>query len=174
MIITLIVFFILFFLDQLTKYLSVETLTDTPKVLINNFLSVRLEYNPGAAWSMGSDSTWVLVLISTIASIFLFWVCSKNDWKRAKFQAISITMAAAGCVANLFDRIITMIPSCNRDGVVDMIVFKPFDWICELFNLGTTVFNVADAFLVVGLILYAIDYLFFAERRKDKYGTIKN
>ena len=72
-------------------------------------------------------------------------------------------MALAGCVGNLFDRLLTLFGV--YEGVVDMIIFKPFDWICEALNLGTTVFNLADVFLVIGVILFAIDYMFFADKK---------
>ena len=78
-------------------------------------------------------------------------------------------MALAGCVGNLFDRMITVFGW--RNGVVDMIIFKPFDWICELLHLGTTIFNLADVFLVLGIIIFAIDFCFFADRKKTNYGN---
>ena len=84
-------------------------------------------------------------------------------------------MALAGCMGNLFDRFITITPlKSGRNGVVDMIVLKPFDFICEKLGLGTTVFNVADMFLVIGLIVFAIDMIFFEDRRKKKYGKASN
>lgn len=171
---TIIIFVILYLLDQLSKYL-VEIFIPEGEVVvvIDNFLSLTKTYNTGAAWSMFNDNTIILVLISLVGTIALAFFCTKNDWKREKFASVTLTMALAGCVGNFFDRLISVIPNLNehREGVVDMIIFKPFDWLCEAFNLGTTVFNVADAFLVVGLLLFAVDLIFFSEKRKKKYGT---
>ena len=172
MAITGILFILLYFLDQLSKYLT-ELYIKGNTVVIPNFLELTKVYNKGAAWSMLENGTWLLALISLVASIVFGYFALKNDWKKAKLQSFSLTMAWAGCFANFFDRVISIIPGLNeaRCGVVDMIVFKPFDFLCEILNLGTTVFNVADVFLVVGLILFAIDYIFLSEKRKAKDGS---
>lgn len=176
MYITATIILILIFIDQLSKYLSQLFLVlDVEKVVINNFFSLTLEYNTGAAWSMGNDATWVLVIISLLGCVILGFLTFKNNWKVAKFKSAALCMAFAGCAGNLFDRIITITPlSEARPGVVDMITFKPFDWLCQALHLGVTVFNVADIYLVVGLILFAIDLIFIDDRRKKKYGKDYN
>ena len=175
--ITLLIFTILYIIDQVSKLLTEHFLMfEEVNEFIPNFLHFTKTYNTGAAWSMFEDNTIILVLISLVGTIVLGYFCTKNDWKKAKFPSFCLTMALAGCVGNFFDRLISVIPSLSdsRPGVVDMIVFKPFDWLCEALNLGTTVFNVADAFLVVGLILYAIDLIFFHERRIKKNAEANN
>ena len=121
------------------------------------------------AWGALGNNTLLLTIISAVATIILCYFATKNDWKRNKVGAIALTMALAGCVGNLFDRMITVFGW--RDGVVDMIILKPFDWICELLHLGTTIFNLADVFLVLGIIIFAIDFCFFADRKKKKYDN---
>lgn len=169
MAITGILFILFYVIDQLSKYLT-EIYIKKQIVVIPGILELTKVYNTGAAWSMLQNGTWLLAIISLVASIAFGYFAIKNDWKKEKLKSFSLTMAWAGCFANFFDRFISLIPPLNetREGVVDMIIFKPFDYICEFFNLGTTVFNVADAFLVVGLILFAIDYIFLAEKRKEK------
>lgn len=169
MAITGILFVLFYLLDQVSKYLS-EIYIKNTIVVIPGFLELTKVYNTGAAWSMLENGTWLLAIISLIASIVIGYFVFKNDWKKEKLKSFSITMAWAGCFANFFDRIISIIPPFNetREGVVDMIIFKPFDYICEFFHLGTTVFNVADMFLVIGLILFSIDYIFLSEKRKEK------
>ncbi|MGM9969510.1 MAG: signal peptidase II [Anaeroplasma sp.] len=181
MFITILIFVFLFFLDQFSKllaehYINVSNGISEVKQAIPNFLYFTKEYNTGASFSLFSDHTIILVIISAIATILLAYIASKNDWKNAKLSSFAITMALAGCVGNFYDRLVSVIPGVNnyRPGVVDMIIFKPFDAICEFFHLGTTVFNVADSFLVVGLIIFAIDLLFFADRRKNKNGKNSN
>ena len=121
------------------------------------------------AWGALGNNTLLLTIISAVATIILCYFATKNDWKRNKVGAIALTMALAGCVGNLFDRMITVFGW--RDGVVDMIILKPFDWLCELLHLGTTIFNLADVFLVLGIIIFAIDFCFFADRKKKKYDN---
>ena len=174
MLITCLLFFIFCFLDQLTKFLAQKNAWNN-FVAIPGVLRLECEYNKGMAWSLLSDSTWFLVIISALATIILGFLAMKNDWKKAKLNAIGLTLALAGCFSNLIDRTITVIPSLNeaRPGVVDMIVLIPLDNLWKaLFNSHFPVFNVADAFLVVGLLLFAIDEIFLKEKRQN--GKDKN
>ena len=170
MLITCIIFVALYIIDQLTKYWAMD-LVGTKEV-IPNFLSLELTYNKGAAWGMMEDNTPILVLISIIVSIILGYFCIKNDWKKHKFMSFSLTMALAGCVGNLYDRFISITPlSEGRECVVDMIVFEPLNVISRaITGSNFPIFNVADVYLVLGLIFFAIDYLFFYEKRVKKYS----
>ena len=169
MVVTVILFFCLVMADQVLKFVVERIALNDTLVLIPNFLELRLTYNPGMAWGALGNNTLLLTIISAVATIILCYFATKNDWKRNKVGAIALTMALAGCVGNLFDRMITVFGW--RDGVVDMIILKPFDWICELLHLGTTIFNLADVFLVLGIIIFAIDFCFFADRKKKKYDN---
>ena len=169
MVVTVILFFCLAMADQVLKFVVERVALNDTLVLIPNFLELRLTYNPGMAWGALGNNTLLLTIISAVATIILCYFATKNDWKRNKVGAIALTMALAGCVGNLFDRMITVFGW--RDGVVDMIILKPFDWLCELLHLGTTIFNLADVFLVLGIIIFAIDFCFFADRKKKKYDN---
>ena len=169
MVVTVILFFCLVMADQVLKFVVERIALNDTLVLIPNFLELRLTYNPGMAWGALGNNTLLLTIISAVATIILCYFATKNDWKRNKVGAIALTMALAGCVGNLFDRMITVFGW--RDGVVDMIILKPFDWLCELLHLGTTIFNLADVFLVLGIIIFAIDLCFFADRKKKKYDN---
>ena len=53
--------------DQLSKAWAVRTLTDEPpRSLVGTFLQLDLIRNPGAAFSLGTGSTWVLTLIAVV------------------------------------------------------------------------------------------------------------
>lgn len=169
--ITTILVLILLLADQVSKYLA--------QILINEFetihaipyvLDLTLVYNKGAAWGFMSNNTWVLVIISFIGMFFLGWYSFKNDWKNLKTLSLGVTLAFAGCVGNLIDRLISIIPPLaeGREGVVDMISLEPLNAISRLFSGSDfPVFNLADSFLVAGVILIAIDMLFFEEKRKQ-------
>lgn len=172
MLITCLLFGILVFLDQLLKWITQkEGFSNFVAIKIGNYNFLTFDYklNTGMAWSMLSDATWLLVIISLIASFVLGYFAMKNDWKNGKLRAIGITLAFAGCVGNLIDRAICITPLKEyRNGVVDMISFGPLDSISNaLFKSDFPIFNLADAFLVVGLILYAIYLLFFEGKEKD-------
>ena len=170
--ITILLFFILFMLDQILKFVMVKHGT-APIILgadsQNYFIKLELTYNKGAAFGLGGDSATILfTVISFIATIALIIICTKfNDWKRNKVQAVALTMTLAGCVGNLYDRFMTSVGAMN--GVVDMIYFKPFEWICDLIHVGYGIFNLADLFLVTGICVFAFDFIFFSERKKRKW-----
>lgn len=172
MIITCLLFALLVFADQLLKWVTQKDYLSNIAIKFGNynFLKFDKQYNTGMAWSLLSDSTWFLVIISIIASIVLGYFCLKNDWKKSKLRAISLTLAFAGCFGNLIDRFICITPlKSARPGVVDMISFGPLNSISNLlFKHDFPVFNLADAFLVVGLILLAIYLLFFEGKTKNE------
>lgn len=155
----------LLFIDQLTKYLSELLIANGNQItLIPNILEATLTYNTGAAWSFLSDHTWILTVISFIASIALIYFITKNDWKKKKCYSIAVTLMLAGTFGNFIDRFFSVINI--RSGVVDMIILTPLD---KLWNLMTKssfpIFNVADVCLVIGIVFLAIDIIFFQEKR---------
>lgn len=173
LVITCIIFFILCFADQLTKYLAQRNAWDGFEA-IPHVLRLDCQYNTGMAWSLLDNMTWFLVIVSILATILLGFIAMKNNWKKAKLNSIGITLALAGCFSNLIDRTIAIIPYYNklsdggRPGVVDMIILEPLDNLFRaVFKSSFPVFNLADAFLVVGLIIFAIDELFLKERREN-------
>ena len=173
--ITCLLLFVLYMLDQISKY-ATQVYQPHNLVVIPHFLTVDQVYNTGAAWGMLENNTIVLVIISIIASIVLGYFCIKNDWKKKKIYSFSLTMTLAGCVGNLFDRLVSVIPSLSsgRQGVVDMISFEPLNWISRLVTGNSfPTFNLADLFLVVGLIIFAINYIFFQDK-KDKNEKTNN
>lgn len=176
--ITILIFAILFVLDQGTKYLAqLFLVAGTRQTVIPNVFSFELEYNSGASFSMlsGSDSNWLLIIISAVATLVLIYMCSKNNWKTQKLKSALLTVILAGCVGNLYDRIIMVIPYLNgetdggRPGVVDMLHFDFIDPIWNaIFKSDFASPNVADLYLVFGLIIFAIYIIFFEERMKKK------
>lgn len=174
--ITCLLLFIFFMLDQITKYMA-QLWQPNSLVAIPHFLTLDLNYNTGMAWGLLENNTWLLVIISALASVVLGYFCLRNDWKKNKMLSFSMTMTLAGCLGNLFDRTISIIPGISegRVGVVDMISFEPLNYLSKLISGSPfPIFNLADAFLVCGLLIYAIDFIFFVDRRKNKNEKNKN
>ena len=170
MVITLLILAVLLFADILTKYYVEVNLVEHQIVsAIPNVLDLTLEYNTGAAWSMFSNSTLFLAILSLIASIAIIFFIVRNDWKLKKLYSISTCLLLAGTYGNMIDRFMTVFEL--RKGVVDMVILKPLDSLWEMITgSGFPVFNLADVFLVIGVILLAIDILFLEERRNKKNG----
>ena len=59
-------------LDQATKFWAESALTGrAPIPLLGEVLQFRLLYNPGAAFSIGSGSTWIFTIVAAVAVVLL-------------------------------------------------------------------------------------------------------
>ncbi len=166
--ITLALLTILLVGDQLTKWLAESFIsTGQVKTLIPHVLDATLTYNTGAAWSMLDNATWLLALLSLLASCVMIYFITKNNWKKKKCYSIALTLMLAGTFGNFIDRFLSLFHV--RDGVVDMIIFVPLDFLWEkMTNSSFPIFNVADMCLVIGIVFLMIDVLFFQEKRAVK------
>lgn len=119
--------------------------------IIPSFLEVvRVVHNDGASLGMGSGTSWAQPLFITITFIMLpvFIVAILLLPERATLLKFCIYMAMAGAIGNLVDRLAF---SYVRD-------FIAMDW-----GFVSYVCNLADVWLMVGLVLAVIDLLFLNE-----------
>ena len=139
-------------LDQLVKYLVVQNIPLGEHVpFLPHILDLTYVKNTGAAFSIFSEHTWMLTLVSLVLSVVL----AAAVWKpffRHPFGRTALTLLLAGAVGNLIDR-------AFQGYVVDMfhVLFMEF-----------AVFNVADICVVVGGFAAVIYYLFFYETWEGK------
>ncbi len=117
-------------LDQLTKTWAESALTARPPMrVLGELLQLRLLYNPGASFSMGTGSTWVFTLLASIVVVVLIW--QSRDVAHPGWRwAFGLLLGGAG--GNLVDRLFRS-PGPGRGHVVDFIELPNFP-----------VFNVAD------------------------------
>lgn len=157
---TLITLILLFF-DQLTKVLaSSQILLNHSVSVIPNFIYFTYQNNTGMAWSLLSDGTTVLALLSTLIGFGIyFYTLKKLDFKHNKFLMVVISMIVAGTLGNMIDRWLTVFKI--RKGVIDFFGV----W---LGSYQFPIFNLADSLLVVGIILLAIYILFFEKKYVPK------
>lgn len=124
--------------DQLTKWWAVAELTDRgPIKVIGELLQLRLTYNPGAAFSIGTEYTWVLALFAAAAVVAIAYTARRVA---SRAWAIGFGLMLGGAITHLLDRLFRE-PGFARGHVVDFIDYGPF------------VGNVADIALVVGVAL---------------------
>jgi signal peptidase II len=130
--------------DQVTKQLAVANLDPREPVrLLGGLIYLSLTRNGGAAFSLGSDYTFVFPLITLAVVGWIGWMALKL---RSLPWAVSLGLVLGGALGNLGDRLFRA-PGFLRGHVVDMIsTFAPAG---ERF----AIFNVADSCLVVGVIL---------------------
>lgn len=138
--------------DLITKSYFARTFAEGESVsIIARVLSFTYTRNTGAAFSLFSQHTWWLTIISLLFVVgffvYDFFAFSKNGWYTASFVLIM-----AGAVGNLYDRAVF---GFVRD-------FIKFDFI------SFPIFNLADTFLTVGMICYFVFVLFFYKQQTVK------
>ena len=141
--------------DQIVKYLVMTNIPSGGHVPLIPYL-VELTYvtNTGAAFSIFSEHTWALALVSLVMSLVLALALWKNLF-RHPFGKMALTLLLAGAVGNLIDR-------AFRGFVVDMfnVLFMRF-----------AVFNVADICVVVGGIAAGVYYIFLMDKLEPREET---
>jgi len=145
---------VLIALDQLVKYLVLTNIPLYGSVpFIPHILELTYVQNTGAAFSILSEHTWLLTVLSLVMSVVLAVAVWKKFFSHP-LGRIPLTMVLAGAVGNLIDR-------ATRGFVVDMFhtLFMHF-----------AVFNVADICVVVGGIAAGIYYVFFYDKLEGHKG----
>ena len=104
--------------------------------------------NRGAAFSMMWGQTWLLVGMTSLICIAGIYLLFFGRRRLPVFPSVCIAMAVGGALGNLYDRALL-------GYVIDMLDFR-------LINFA--VFNVADSFICVGIILLGVWWIFYAEK----------
>lgn len=133
--------------DQWVKWLSTENLTEgEPVRILGGLVYLSLLRNSGAAFSLGSDHTWVFPVITLVV---IGWIGFMASRLRSTPWAVALGLVLGGALGNLGDRLFRA-PGPFHGHVVDMIsLFGPY---AEYF----AIFNVADSCLSVGVVLAVI------------------
>lgn len=126
-------------LDLTTKIIVVATLTGrAPIRLLGGFLHLRVDRNPGAAFSFAPSLT---ILFSLIAITVIVVILRSSRRIRSAPWAVTLGLLLGGATGNLVDRIFRY-PGVFRGWVVDWIQVPHWP-----------VFNLADSAIVCGGIL---------------------
>ena len=129
-------------LDQATKAMATAWLHPWDHMpVLGNLLSLTLVYNPGAAFSLGAGSTWILTVLSVLAVGVTVWFATRMQGIR---WGIALGLVLGGTIGNLVDRLVNP-PSFGQGHVTDFIAYG------DLF-----VGNVADILLMAGFALIAV------------------
>ena len=129
-------------LDMVSKYIVSRLLIVNESVMIiKNFFNITYVRNTGAAFSIFSGNTFLVMIVSFIIIIGIILYISKNKPSN-KIDKISYSLILGGAIGNFIDRII-------YGYVRDFIEIDIFGWDYPIFNL-------ADVFVVVGVILLVI------------------
>jgi signal peptidase II len=132
-------------LDQIIKILQRSLMAlGTTITVIPGLFYLRSIMNRGAAFSILEGQIRIFYLVAVVMAVFLlvFWL---YEHPRTVLPVASTALIAAGGVGNLIDRVLF-------GGVYDLInvTFFPF-----------AVFNIADLCMTVGVIAFAVWFIFF-------------
>lgn len=142
---------LLILLDQLTKYLTVANIPLGGTVpFIEGIVSFTYLRNTGAAFSILEGKMWLFYLVTLIAVIVLVYLL-QSEGKKHPLAAVSLSFMLAGALGNFIDRMM-------HQYVVDMI---------QVEFMHFAIFNVADALLTVGVVLFIV-YILFYEKNGSK------
>lgn len=140
---TLILTIVFLGLDVISKLVVKHyLLLNQSKVIIKDFFSLTYVKNSGAAFSILDDNTFLVVIVSLIIILVLVRYVYKNKDAK-KIEKVAYSLILGGAIGNLIDRIF-------NGYVVDFL-----DFIFLGYNYP--IFNLADTFIVIGVILLIID-----------------
>ncbi len=143
-------------IDQISKYLIVNTLKveGNSVTVINGLLDFTLSYNDGMAFGLGSSAfRWIFVGILVVVSIILVYFMFNPKYSSPLFLSAAALVIGGG-VGNAIDRVI-------NGYVVDFLALSFFPPIC----------NIADYTITLGTVLLLI-YVIFVYGKQDKNQTI--
>jgi signal peptidase II len=156
----ILLFFVLIFVDQLTKILADAYFSqeDAPAkiVFIPGWINFCITYNRGISYGMGTNAPeWLKIgviaatgVLMTVFAVFYFILD-----KRRSLLRLALVFVVAGGVGNLIDRVYYQVWDVNTlYGVRDMV---------DLSRLGFAVCNFADFFICGGAVMLVLALLFF-------------
>lgn len=139
--------------DQLLKWwVTAHLEMGQSAPLLPGVVQLTRLHNTGAAWSSFSGKTGLLAIVTIVLMLAVAWLLVKKIVRHPLGVTAGVLILGGG-IGNVIDRV------C-RGYVVDMF---------DLQFISYPIFNLADCFVVVGVILGAVYYLWFY----DKYDGRK-
>lgn len=138
-------------LDLWTKAWAWEHLRQGPgKVIVQNFFHLEFAFNTGSAFGFLRDAGWsrLFFIVITVAALVYMARLAMTLSTRWPSGFVAIGLIASGALGNLHDRFVRVF--MDQYGVVDFIVV--YYWPGKRWPA----FNIADAALVAGVLLFMI------------------
>jgi len=123
---------LLFLIDRTIKYLISQA--PSAGFFITKQLGLNYYLNPGLAFGLPLPNVMNIVLTSAVLLLLIVWLKRK-----LLFQLWPLILIYIGAISNLIDRI-------RFGGVIDYLIIPIWP-----------VFNLADCYIVLGIILLALD-----------------
>ena len=109
--------------------------------VISGFFSLTYVRNTGAAFSILEGKRIIFIIIALIAIYFIYKFLIKNN-ELKKYDVFCYSLLIGGIIGNLIDRIL-------YGYVIDYLSFN-------IFGYNAPIFNLADTFIVISIILLII------------------
>lgn len=144
--------------DQATKLYFQNLLKyagNSINILGEDFFKFTLVYNKGIAFGIDLGGKWILSAISLIAGIAIAVYIYRLKSEQ-KLESWAFSFVLGGALGNLIDRFF------YREGVIDFLDFDFPDFIMPRWP----VFNLADSFVSIGMILLFVVYFMESSKKK--------
>ena len=150
-----IIIFLALLIDQLSKFIitSYNNANFFPREIVSDFLKFTYVTNDGIAFGLNpfGGYNFILLVVSVFAILFVIKILidSKNQSQLTQF---SLSLILGGALGNLVDRFFTTFNIMGYRGVIDFIDIG-------IKNYRFYIFNFADFFISLGIILYLISLI---------------
>ena len=148
---------ILVLADQVSKTIVVKTMSLYESIpVIQNFFHFTYITNDGMAFGINFPfGYYIFTSVSILLTLFLFWYL----WSVRTHSIVirlGISFIIAGAIGNLIDRIFL-------GAVIDFLDFM-------IGNFHWYVFNLADSYVTVGMVLVLIDSIILEKKRESAHS----
>ena len=148
---------ILVLADQISKTIVVKTMSLYESIpVIQNFFHFTYITNDGMAFGINFPfGYYIFTSVSILLTFFLFWYL----WSVRTHSIVirlGISFIIAGAIGNLIDRIFL-------GAVIDFLDFM-------IGNFHWYVFNLADSYVTVGMVLVLIDSIILEKKRESAHS----
>ena len=144
---------LIFLVDQLTKFVVRELLAFRESFPDDGFFRITHAFNTGSAFGLFQDQNFPLILASFVG-IAILALIYRSQSQPSNLLRLSLGLQLGGATGNLLDRL-------RMGHVTDFVDVGPWP-----------IFNVADASIVVGLLLLA--WMFMTAETSKKQVTVSS
>ena len=151
----LIILVTIFLIDRISKFYILELveIKGSVDIYITSYLNLFLIWNKGVAFGLLSVNESMFYNIITFIIGLIIIIILIMMWKNDNVQRYFLGLVAGGALGNFYDRIVyTAVPD-----FIDIHI-NNFHWF---------IFNVADIFISLGVILLIITELAFNKKNND-------
>jgi signal peptidase II len=127
--------------DLGSKEWALASLADGDVPVLGDWFTLHLTFNPGAAFSTGTDFTIVFTCLAAIAVVVVLWLSRRV---RSTGWAIALGLLLGGVAGNLTDRVVRQ-PEPFHGHVVDFLMLP--NW--PVFNIADICINVAAGLIIL-------------------------